>query len=129
MNANCYCFLSYKVKTEREGKYHFYRGILATNDKGKFYFKVTTAKELAFEDSLKLATLRAYHAELLPSELMAKEAMKAVLKASKTWNGGTKMRAEDIMRVSVRTQRPEELTERDKIIYERAEIGYGKVKD
>ena len=127
MNASCYCFLSYKVKTARENKYRYYRGILSTNDKGKFYFKVTTAKELVFEDTLKLATLRAYRAELLPSELMAKEAMKAVLKASKTWNGGTKMRAEDIMRVSVKTQRPEELSERDKIIYERAEIGYGRV--
>lgn len=127
MNVNYYCFLSYKVKTARENKYRYYRGILSTNDKGKFYFKVTASKELVLEDSLKLTTLRAYHAELLPSEVMAREAMKAVLKASKTWNGGTKMRAEDIMRVSVKTQRPEELSERDKIIYERAEIGFGKV--
>ena len=129
MNANYYCFLSYKVKTERENKYRYYRGIFATNDKGKFYFKVTTAKELAFEDSLKLATLRAYHAELLPSERMAREAIQAVLRASKDWNDGVKMTPEDIMRVSVRTQRPQELNDSDKIIYERAEIGYGKVRE
>ena len=127
MNTNYYCFISYKVKTARVGEYRHYRGILATNDKGKFYFKVTAAKELALEDRLKLATLRAYHAELLPSELMAKEAIKAVLKASKEWNNGVKMKPEDIMRVSVRTQRPHELNECDKMIYERAEIGYGKV--
>ena len=119
MNANYYCFLSYKIKTERENKYRCYRGILATNDKGKFYFKVATAKELA--------TLRAYRAELLPSKIMAREAMQAVLKASKDWNNGVKMTPEDIMRVSVRTQRPEELNERDKITYECATIGYGKV--
>ena len=129
MNANYYCFLSYKVKTERENKYRYYRGIFSTNDQGKFYFKVTASKELALEDSLSLATLRAYHAELLPSERMAREAMQAVLRASKDWNDGVKMTPEDIMRVSVRTQRPEELTERDKIIYERAQIGFGKVKD
>lgn len=127
MNASCYCFLSYKVKTERENKYRYYRGILATNDKGKFYFKVTTAKELAFEDTLKLATLRAYKAELLPSKRMAREAMQAVLKASKDWNDGVKMKPEDIMRVSVWTQRPEELRQDDKINYEKAEIGFGKV--
>lgn len=129
MNANYYCFLSYKVKTERENKYRYYRGILATNDQGKFYFKVTASKELALEDSLSLATLRAYHAELLPSKIMAREAMNAVLRASRDWNDGVKMTPEDIMRVSVRTQRPEELNERDKIIYERAQIGFGKVKD
>lgn len=82
-NNNYYCFLSYKMRTEREGKYRYYRGIFATNDKGKFYFKVTNAQELALKDSLKLATLRAYHAELLPSEKMAREAMQAVLRASK----------------------------------------------
>ncbi len=127
MNNNYYCFFSYKVRTEREGKYRYYRGIFAKNDKGKFYFKVTVAKELAFEDTLKLATLRVYKAELLPSKRMAREAIQAVIKASKDWNDGVKMKPEDIMRVSVRTQRPEELNERDKIIYERAEIGFGKV--
>ena len=126
-NNNYYCFLLYKVKTERENKYRYYRGIFAKNEKGKFYFKVTVAKGLAFEDSLKLATLRAYRAELLPSKRMAREAIEAVLKASKDWNDGVKMKPEDIMRVSVRTQRPEELNERDKITHERAENGYGKV--
>lgn len=127
MNNNYYCFLSYKVKTGREGKFRYYRGIFAKNDKGKFYFKVTSAKEFAFEDSLSLSTLRSYKAELLPSKIMAREALNAVLRASKDWNNGVKMTPEDIMRVSVRTQRPEELNERDKIIYERAEIGFGKV--
>ncbi len=126
-NNNYYCFLSYKMKTERENKYRYYRGIFAKNERGKFYFKVTVAKELAFEDSLKLATLRAYRAELLPSKIMARDAIEAVLKASKDWNDGVKMKPADIMRVSVRTQRPEELSERDKIIYERAEIGFGRV--
>lgn len=128
MNNNYYCFFSYKMRTEREGKFRCYRGIFAKNERGKFYFKVTSAKEFAFEDSLSLATLRAYKAELLPSKIMAREAMNAVLRASKDWNNGVKMTPEDIMRVSVRTQRPEELNERDKIIYERAEIGFGKVK-
>lgn len=127
MNNNYYCFFSYKMRTEREGKFRCYRGIFAKNERGKFYFKVTSAKELAFEDTLKLATLRAYKAELLPSKIMAREAMNAVLRASKDWNNGVKMTPEDIMRVSVRTQRPEELNERDKIIYERAEIGFGRV--
>lgn len=126
-NNNYYCFLSYKVKTERENKSRYYRGIFAKNDKGKFYFKVTVAKELAFEDSLKLATLRAYRAELLPSKRMAREAIEAVLRASKEWNDGVRMKPADVMRVSVRTQRPEELNERDKITYECATIGYGKV--
>ena len=127
MNNSYYCFISYKVKTARVGEYRHYRGILATNDKGKFYFKVTVAKELAFEDTLKLATLRAYKAELLPSKRMAREAIQAVIKPSKDWNGGVKMKPEDIMRVSVWTQRPEELRQNDKINYENAEIGYGRV--
>ena len=127
MNTNYYCFISYKVKTARVGEYRHYRGIFAKNEKGKFYFKVSSAQSLLFEDSLSLSTLRAYKAELLPSKIMAREALNAVLRASKDWNGGRKMTPEDIMRVSVRTQRPNELNDSDKIIYERAEIGFGKV--
>lgn len=127
MNNSYYCFISYKVKTARGGEYRHYRGIFAKNQKGKFYFKVSSTHSLTFEDSLSLSTLRSYKAELLPSKIMAREAMNAVLRASKDWNNGVKMTPEDIMRVSVRTQRPEELNERDKIIYERAEIGFGRV--
>ena len=129
MNANYYCFISYKVKIARVGEYRHYRGIFAKNQKGKFYFKVSSTQSLTFEDSLSLSTLRSYKAELLPSKIMAREALNAVLRASKDWNGGRKMTPEDIMRVSVRTQRPKELNDSDKIIYERAEIGYGKVKE
>lgn len=127
MNNNYYCFLSYKVKTERENKYRYYRGILAEKADRVLNFKVAKIKDLALDESLCLATLRSYKAELFPSKIEARNKLNKVFKMAKDWNDGVRMTPEDIMRVSVRTQRPEELTERDKIIYERAEIGFGKI--
>ena len=120
-----YTAFIYAVKIDN-GETQYYRGILSCRPPKIFYLNVKKMKEYVMEDSLSVATLRKYQAEVLPSVRSAREAKKALFRALKRIHKCT-VPIEVAMYLQAKEMYPDDF--KGKVTYERAEFFVGKAID